>query len=241
MNNANTIKFRCSSLGHLMTEARSKSEPISETTKTHLVDVYVSEVYGRQTDIMNKYIEKGNQVEDDSITLFSRVNKTFFRKNEDHLSNDFIKGTPDLFVGEKIYSATEIIDIKSSWDIFTFFRTKTKDVNKMYYWQLMGYMALTGAQKATLAYCLVNTPETLVNDEKRKLHWKMGLIDDNHPSFVEACEKIDKLSYYDDIPMDERILTIQVERNEADIERIYQRVMECRNWMNTNLYNTSQN
>lgn len=236
MNNANTIKFRCSSLGHLMTEARSKSEPISETTKTHLVDVYVGEVYGRQTDIMNKYIEKGNQVEDDSITLFSRVNKTFFRKNEDHLSNDFIKGTPDLFVGEKIYSATEIIDIKSSWDIFTFFRTKTKDVNKMYYWQLMGYMALTGAQKATLAYCLVNTPETLVNDEKRKLHWKMGLIDDNHPNFVEACEKIDKLSYYDDIPMDERILTIQVERNDADIERIYQRVMECRNWMNTNLF-----
>ena len=240
MNNANTIKFRCSSLGHLMTEARSKSEPISETTKTHLVDVYVSEVYGRQTDIMNKYIEKGNQVEDDSITLFSRVNKTFFRKNEDHLSNDFIKGTPDLFVGEKIYSATEIIDIKSSWDIFTFFRTKTKDVNKMYYWQLMGYMALTGAQKATLAYCLVNTPETLVNDEKRKLHWKMGLIDDNHPSFVEACEKIDKLSYYDDIPMDERILTIQVERNEADIERIYQRVMDCRNWMNTNLFNKNK-
>lgn len=236
MNNADNIKFRCSSLGHLMTEARSKSEPISETTKTHLVDVYVSEVYGRYTDIMNKYIAKGNQVEDDSITLFSRVNKTFFRKNEDHLSNDFIKGTPDLFVGEKIYSATEIIDIKSSWDIFTFFRTKSKDVNKLYYWQLMGYMALTGATSATLAYCLVNTPDTLINDEKRKLHWKMGLIDDNHPDFIEACEKIDRLSIYDDIPMHDRILTIKVERNDEVIERLYKRVMECRHWMNQNLF-----
>jgi hypothetical protein len=236
MNNADQIKFRCSSLGHLMTESRSKSEPISETTKTHLIDVYVSEVYGRRTDISNKYIAKGNQVEDDSITLFSRVNKEFFTKNEKHLSNEYIKGTPDLFKGESIEKATEIIDIKSSWDIFTYFRTKGKDMNKLYYWQLMGYMALTGAETATLAYCLVDTPDTLVNDEKRKLHWKMGLIDDQNPDFIEACEKIDKLSKYDDIPLKDKVYTINFERNETDINRIYQRVMEAREWMNKNLF-----
>jgi len=236
MNNADTIKFRCSSLGHLMTESRSKSEPISETTKTHLVDVYVSEVYGRHTDIFNKYISKGNAVEDDSITLFSRVNKEFFTKNEKHLSNDYIKGTPDLYRGSSIETATEIIDIKSSWDIFTYFRTRSKDMNKLYYWQLMGYMALTGAETATLAYCLVDTPDTLVNDEKRKLHWKMGLIDDQNPDFIEACEKIDKLSKYDDIPLKDKVYTINFERNETDINRIYQRVMEAREWMNKNLF-----
>lgn len=236
MNNADTIKFRCSSLGHLMTEARSKSEVISETTKTHLIDVYVSEVYGRKTEIFNKYISKGNQVEEDSITLFSRVNKEFFTKNEKHLSNEYIKGTPDLFQGASIDNADKIIDIKSSWDIFTYFRTRGKDMNKMYYWQLMGYMALTGAKSATLAYCLVDTPDTLLNDEKRKLHWKMGLIDDNHPDFIEACEEIDKLGKYGDIPLKDRVYTIHVERNESDINRIYQRVMEAREWMNNNLF-----
>lgn len=235
MNNADQIKFRCSSLGHLMTEPRSKSEAISETTKTHLIDVYVSEVYGRKTEIFNKYISKGNQVEEDSITLFSRVNKEFFTKNEKHLSNDYIKGTPDLFQGASIDNADKIIDIKSSWDIFTYFRTRGKDMNKLYYWQLTGYMALTGAQSATLAYCLVDTPDTLLNDEKRKLHWKMGLIDDNHPDFIEACEEIDKLGKYGDIPLKDRVYTIHVERNESDINRIYQRVMEAREWMNNNL------
>jgi hypothetical protein len=236
MNNADQIKFRCSSLGHLMTEPRSKSEAISETTKTHLIDVYVSEVYGRKTEIFNKYISKGNQVEEDSITLFSRVNKEFFTKNEKHLSNDYIKGTPDLFQGASIDNADKIIDIKSSWDIFTYFRTRGKDMNKMYYWQLMGYIALTGAQSATLAYCLVDTPDTLLNDEKRKLHWKMGLIDDNHPDFIEACEEIDKLGKYNDIQLKDRVYTINVERNESDINRIYQRVMEAREWMNNNLF-----
>ena len=236
MNNANQIKFRCSSLGHLMTEARSKSEPISETAKAHMNDVYVNEVYGRDNEIFNKYIEKGNAVEDDSITLFSRVNKEFFTKNEENISNDYIKGTPDLYRGETIKKATEIIDIKSSWDIFTYFRTRSKDLNKLYYWQLMGYMALTGAKSASLAYCLVDTPDTLVNDEKRKLHWKMGLIDDQHPDFIEACEKIDKLSKYDDIPLKDRVYTIKFDRNEADINRIYERVVQAREWMNNNLF-----
>ena len=251
MNNADQIKFRCSSLGHLITEPRSKSEAISETTKAHLADVYVTEVYGRENDIENKYIAKGNQVEEDSMTLYSRVNKEFFTKNVKQLSNDYIKGTPDMFSNASMLNFIEVngvwqwdgmphdakvIDLKSSWDIFTYYRTRSKGIKKLYYWQLMGYIALTGAQSATLAYCLVDTPDTLLNDEKRKLHWKMGLIDDNHPDFIEACEEIDKLGKYDDIPLKDRVYTIHVDRNESDINRIYQRVMEAREWMNNNLF-----
>lgn len=84
-----------------MTEPRSKSETISEGTKTHLADVFVSHKYGRNTNIENKYTIKGLQVEDDSITLYSRVKKHFYTKNQDHLSNAFIKGTPDLFKGKR--------------------------------------------------------------------------------------------------------------------------------------------
>jgi hypothetical protein len=146
--NFNNILFRCSSLGYLMTESRVKSDPISETTKTHLIDVYVQNKYGRQSDISNKYIQKGLMVEEDSITLYSRVKKTFFKKNEQHLSNAYIKGTPDLFTGIEIKQADEVLDTKSSWDIYTFFRVHTQPLNKMYYWQVQGYMALTGAKRS---------------------------------------------------------------------------------------------
>jgi hypothetical protein len=215
-----------------MTEPRSKTETLSETTKTHLIDVYVAAKYGRQTDIQNRYIEKGNMVEEDSITLYSRVKKTFFKKNDHSLSNEFIKGTPDLFTGLEISGAETIIDIKSSWDIYTFFRVHTQPLNKMYYWQLQGYMALTGARKAKLVYCLVNTPEPLIMDEERKLMYRMGAATTENPEFIKACEEIRKSMTYDDIPMTERVIEIDIERSEEDIQRLYSRVVECRKFLN---------
>lgn len=235
--NANDIKFRCSSLGYIMTEPRSKSELLSETTKTHLVDKFVSAKYGRETDIQNKYISKGLAVEEDSITLYSRVTKQFFKKNELTLDNEFISGTPDLFTGSIIHEADTIIDIKSSWDIFTFFRTTQDKLNKMYYWQLQGYMALTGAKSSRLVYCLVNTPEPLIYDEKNKLKWKMGVINpETDENFQKACDELDKVMKYDDVPMEERFNEITIERNDADIERLYERVKQCREYMNQYLF-----
>ena len=215
-----------------MTEPLKKSEQLSETCKTHLVDVYVSNKYDRNTDIQNKYIQKGLMVEEDAITLYSRVNKKFFKKNEAHLSNDFIKGTPDLYTGKSIHEAETIIDIKSSWDLYTFFRVLTKNINSLYYWQLQGYMYLTGAQSATLAYCLVNTPGPLVYDEQRKLMYKMGVATDENEDYQKACEEMERLMLYDDIPLAERVINFPIERDEDDIARIGQRVQLCREWLN---------
>jgi hypothetical protein len=235
--NANEILFRASSTGKLMTEPRSKTETLSETTKTYLTEVYVNEMYGRKKDITNKYILKGLRVEEDSITLFSRVTKTFFKKNEEQQRNEFIKGTPDIFIGESIHKADEVIDIKSSYDIFTYFNSiKSKEVNKDYYYQLQSYMALTGAKSARLVYCLTNTPEQMIADAKRKLSWQMGLIDnDASPEYLEACLELNRLSVYDDIPMADRVTQIEVKRNDADIEKLYSRIKECRTWMAENL------
>lgn len=231
MNFSKTL-FRCSSLGFLMTEPKSKTETLSETCKTHLIDVYVDNKYGRKEDISNKYIEKGLAVEEDSITLYSRIKKQFFAKNEEHLSNEWIKGTPDLYTGESIHKAETITDIKSSWDIYTFMRVLTKDINKMYYWQLQGYMDLSGAKSATLAYCLVDTPQQLIEDEKRKLMWKMGCATDESPLFKEACEELQRNMTFEDIPLHERLIEFQIERNEADIMKMHSRVEQCRSWLN---------
>lgn len=228
--------FRCSSIGHLMTEPKSKADKdagnLSEGAKTHLVDVYVSAKYGRQTDIQNRYVNKGLMVEEDSITLYSRVKKTFFKKNEKHLANDFIKGTPDMFTGLEIEAADTIIDVKSSWDLFTFFRVHTKDINSLYWWQLQGYMALTGARSANLAYCLIDTPEMLINDEKRKLMYKMGCATEESSDFLKACEELDLSMKYADIPLNERVIEFVVERDNDAIETLYQKVTKARQYLN---------
>lgn len=226
------ILFRASGVGHLMTEPKNKEDKasggLSEGAKTHLVDIYVSEKYGRRTEIESKYINKGNMVEEDSITLYSRLKKRFFKKNEEHLSNAFLQGTPDLFEGPSIRQAHTITDTKSSWDIFTFFRVKAKPLNQLYYWQGQAYMALTGANNFNLAYCLIDTPETLIMDEERKLMWKMNAGTTENPAFITACEELRKQMTYPDIPMKERLIEYSFERNDQDILRMYDKIRKGR-------------
>lgn len=257
---ASNILFRCSSLGYLMTEARSKTETISETTKTNLVDIFTSEKYNRFTEISSKYLAKGNDVEEDSITLLSRLTKTFLKKNDEHLKNTHIKGTPDLFLGPEITKAERIRDTKSSWDIFTFNRAKNKPLDTKYYWQGLGYMWLTNAQVCNIDYCLNNTPYHIIEGELRKEsfkhdegntpNWIELQIISNHVYDFETFQKYyqkrginptDENSKYIvagfvEVSLNERWHSFEFERNEADIIRLAGRIKECREWMDANLF-----
>jgi hypothetical protein len=224
--------FRCSSLSKLMTEPKLKADKeaglLSETAKSYLIDVYVYNVYGRRNDFTNKYVEKGLAIEEDSITLYSRIKKEFFKKNEKLIENDFIRGTPDLYVGKSIKNADIIIDIKSSWDIFTYFATHIKKINTDYWWQLQGYMALTQAKSARLAYCLLDTPDMLINDEKRMLMYKMGSLTTESPDYINACKEIDLAMKYEDIPLERRLNEFYIERDDEAINSLYEKIKKAR-------------
>src|SRR5690625_1543229 len=220
----NPLKIRCSAIGKIMTNPRSKKEWLSKACTSYLCELYVKNAYGREQDIQTKYTKKGTQVEEDSLTLYSRYEKKIFIKNEDWLQNDFITGTPDIVQKGVVH------DIKSSWNIYTFFQNKDSAVDKGYWWQLQGYMALTGARAGKLVYCLVNTPFGLIEQEKRSLMYKTGM-DEESDLYKEACREIEKLCVYDDIPVSERVIIQEVERDDKAIESIYKRVEECRKWM----------
>ncbi|HXP51667.1 MAG TPA: hypothetical protein VN922_17045 [Bacteroidia bacterium] len=205
---------------------------LSEGAKTHLMDIYISEIYGRNTEIENKYIKKGLMVEEDGITIYSRIKKVFFAKNETRLKNSFIQGTPDSFVGASIHEAERVPDIKCSWNAYTFYRTFIKDMNSIYYWQGMGYMWLTGAKYFDLAYCLVNTPESLIEAEKRSLWYKLGQPEETNGNFIDACAELEKSLTYDDIPLHERMLEYTIERNDADIELLKKKILAARKYLN---------
>lgn len=251
----NDIKFRCSSLGYLMTDPRSKSESLSESTKTHLVDVFVSAKYDRRENINSKFLSKGNEREEDSVTLLSRVKKMMLRKNDIRLENDFISGECDIYLGENINTATETFDTKTSWSAHTFFRAKNSKLDKAYYWQGMGYLWLTGAKKHTVAYCLVNGTPIAIMDEKRKLSYYLDpesneyleqakQIEINHIFDIEHFKKENPFFEFDndinewkwDIPMEERLHLFEFERSEDEINKLEQRVKDSRVWMNENLF-----
>lgn len=259
------IRFRCSSLGYIMTDPKEKAKKeageLGETAKVHCQDVYISAIYNRREEISNKFLDKGNEREEDAITLVSRINKIFYIKNSERLTNDFITGEPDLFLGKSVRDADETTDTKCSWSLHTFYRAKKGKLDKDYYWQGQGYMSLTGAKKHTLTYCLVNGTATAIDDEKRKLQWRMGVIDPSNPTpeYLAKAQQIEINHIFDiagfikenphfnfdsdvslwryDIPKEERIHSIVIERDEAAIERIYERVKQCWKYIDTELLN----
>jgi hypothetical protein len=169
-------------------------------------------------------------VEEDSLTLFSRhQGGKLFVKNKDTLSNEFVQGTPDIVTKD------EVIDIKSSWDAFTF-KKASMALNDMYYWQLQGYMWLTGKKSARLAYCLINTPSVIVEGEKRKLYYQMGIIDDSDTDVVNAFRELEANHAFDNIPMNERVIIWEIPFDQDAINRLQNRIEECRAWMDLNLF-----
>jgi hypothetical protein len=231
------FKLHPSSAGKIMTNKPGKTnttcvDELSETAKNHLIEFYIEDRFNRKKDIENKYIQKGLMCEDDSITLYSRVTKKIFFKNEETLENDFLIGTPDLYTGTTINKAETVIDIKTSWDIYTFFQNKVKPVDKNYFYQLQCYMALTGATSSKLAYCLIDTPYVLINQEKERLLYKMGVTTRENAEYLEACERIEMASIFGDVPQKERVIQFTVNREQAVIDKIYERVKICREWYN---------
>ena len=229
MMNFNETLIRASSVGYLMTEPQLKTDReagvLSKTAQKHLIEVYVAEKYGRKRDIQTKQMKKGVEAEQESIDLLSMYLKLPFSKNEERFKNEFITGLPDIINGDTI------IDIKSSYDLWTFLGNIPDKLDNLYYWQMQSYMWLTGTRNAIIAYCLVNTPENIIQQEKYYLLKKMDVISEESPEFIKEAMKIEFNMTFDDIKMDERILMFSVSRSEDDILRIENKVLKARTFL----------
>ena len=153
------FKCRASALGKLMTNPRSKSETLSQTTKSYLEEWVKEQIYGVKKQINSKYLQKGLALEDQAIEFYSVVmEKDFMIKNLDKYEDDFFTGTPDCMHEGVVY------DFKTSWDCFTF-PLFDQEPDMGYYYQLQVYMHLTGLRKAKLVYTLQDTPDFLTYEE----------------------------------------------------------------------------
>lgn len=212
---------RCSAIGKIMTSPRSKGEVLSQTTKSYIKELVLEHKYGIRKEINSRYLDKGNMVENESIELTERVlDLDFIVKNETYFENEFICGTPDIIMGDTI------IDVKSSWSAhtFPFFDEDDKLPNKDYFYQLQGYMALTGATKGMVVYCLINTPEEIVLDEIRRTSWSRHELDVTEETEAEVRQQHE----FDHIPEVNRVKAYYIERDEEVIKAIYDRVNECK-------------
>lgn len=160
--------IRCSSLGRLMTEPKTKAEGIlSVGAKTLIRELAAQELFGVDFEVSSRPMEKGIRCEQDSIALLNEVRGLALEKNTERRTNDFITGECDLFDG----NTREGRDLKTSWSIATFPLCVTDCEDKAYAWQMTGYMALWDSPRWHVDYALVNTPEDLIGYEPQTLHF----------------------------------------------------------------------
>lgn len=161
------ILFRCSSLGKLMTEPRTKAEGIlSVGAKSYIRELAQQEIFGIDFEFSSKETQKGIEVEQDSIDLLNSVRGMSLVKNTERRSNGLITGECDLYdaANRKGY------DLKSSWSAKTFPGWIVDCEDKIYEWQCRGYMMLWTADEWSVVYALVDTPERLIGYEPLQMH-----------------------------------------------------------------------
>ncbi len=217
----NKILFRASSIGHLMTDSRTKSEVLSKTAKSYIEKLFKENEFGYYENIVSRYLDKGIENEDIAIQMASEVfNWDFVVKNEVRFNNEFVTGEPDILTDNLL------ADIKCSWDMGTFPMFENEIPNKMYYWQLQTYMMLTDMPQAELVYCLTNTPYQIVEDEVRRAHWKLNLIDED----LDVREAVQASHNFDHLPDSLRVKRFIVKRDNEALEKIKQRVEVAREY-----------
>lgn len=240
------------------TNAAKLAGELSQTTQTYLKEIYREVKHKRRNEFTSKYTEKGLEAENSGITLYSRVTKTFFKKNEERLTNEFITGEPDLHDGDSIESCKKGTDIKCSWSVFTF-PYPDEELENSHVWQNHGYIYLTGAEQWGTAYCLVNAPANLIMNEKKSMWYRLGCpeqIEDGdnrlYDFWIHKCCEIEKNLIFNmsefkkeepyfeldckdwkyDITLKERVLEYSVFRDELAIKKIQTVVPRCRKYLN---------
>ena len=107
------FKIRCSAIGQIMTNSRTKGQ-LSKTAQSYVETWIKEQIFKRRKVITTKYMDKGNMVENESISFAGRVLNADITKNEQRYENELLIGTPDVITEDYV------IDVKNSWDYLPF-------------------------------------------------------------------------------------------------------------------------
>jgi len=224
----NNLLIRASQAHKLMTKPKTLKDQeagiLAQTTQTYLKELWLENTFGYKEPVVSDEIMKGWLCEQDSMTLTQDILGGELRlKNTKLFKNDFIKGTPDVILKDVVE------DVKSSWSIKTFFNS---ELESNYWWQGQCYMELTGIHKYRLIYCLNDTPEHLVTNERQRYYYKFQCDEDN-PMLKLIYSQIEHNHSYSKIPKEKRIKIFNFDYDPEAIKKLYSQIEKARNFYNS--------
>lgn len=187
-------------------EAIHKNPELPKGMITEVRKIFLQERYNRPFEMTNKYVQKGIHQEEEAITTLQAYFKevkginVLFSKNEERVKNEWVSGHPDLGVfGVPIKKWKEGWDTKAPWSLFSL-PFPDEELDLIYECQNQAYMWLTGAEKWTTAYCLVNATEHQLFLEKQKFFYAYNSPSEGDLFYDEMIEKqknVERLMIFD--------------------------------------------
>ena len=238
--NFDKVRFRASSWGNLMASPKDaedkKAGKLGLSTQKELLKIYRLLKYDwNEDDITTSAMEKGTIVQPESILMYSNVVGELFTENKENLSSEWFTGTPDVYLGKTIQTATQVDDMKNSFILSGFTDKTVEKVTIDQRMQLNVYYSLTGASGGNIVHALVSLPQEMFKKECERVLWRMSnngeIATEYAPEYLEAVERLKKKYIYDHIPEEERIFIQPVERDEELIQKMKDRVPILRNWL----------
>jgi len=203
-------------------KAKRDAKPeLSDTAKTFIQDTWLLNEKGFYKELDNKYVDKGNFNEDESITMITEIDGIFYKKNDKRITKGNLTGECDII--STINGKKVIQDVKSSWDARTFM---SADMTKIYEWQLRIYMHLYDADEAWLRYCLTDCPEHIYELEKYKVRQKYNIIDDDSVEVKPLFDQLRRNLFFtnDMYTLEEKVKTYKIERDDNIFQKLLDRI-----------------
>ena len=214
------FKIRASKCSEILTNDRS-GKGMGETAKTYCKEWLIGQLYGKKKEVQSKYLERGIISEQDAIDFVANYfDYGILLKNEMLYENHFLTGTPDIILKDKV------IDIKCSWDCFTF-PLLLNDYPKAYYWQAQCYMILTGIQRFELIYVLLDLPKHLIEREA----WNYARANGYDTVDDYIFDLIKEKHTYKDVPDFLKIKKFDIVFNTEAKDIIEKRIDDCRSYI----------
>ena len=171
------IAEEISALVEKLEELRAQSEELekvkdvpslSATCRNYLKTMAIEIRYNRRKRMENRYTKKGKAVEDASIELYSEYMGESFDNNKKRLENDHFTGEWDIEEEGKNGVTVNVKDIKSRYDIDSFFDHLDEDAQAKDRYQLLGYTDLKNSKSASVVNVLTNNDYALIIDEIKR-------------------------------------------------------------------------
>jgi hypothetical protein len=177
-------------------------------------------------------MEKGKKSERSSFEMVKRVTGREIYRSKGNIKNKYLKGRMDLINAPTLELADTVIDIKGHHGWMDFMPSIAKEeIERRDNFQLQGYMGITDKYFGEVFRVLSDFTEEDIEKQKDKLVRQLcpdGIITEE---FEEEWFMTENAMRFANIPEEERITYFKTERDEKIIEKIYEKVEFCREWL----------